>query len=130
MEASLTYYIYNSAVQPEVLFREPDDYIHFQKKANQFINSIGKLHLLELSATTFHFIIEFHSIQELKKTHPPHVKSTKLLSRKLADLFNSYAQSYNNKYGRKGALFQKNFHQVELENSSHFDEIISEIELV
>lgn len=54
-------------------------------------------------------------------------QSNKFLSRKLSDLFNSYAQSYNKKHHRKGALFQKNFKRLELIDSEHFLEVMEEL---
>lgn len=124
MEATFTYYIHNSSVQPELLFRQADDYKLFQTKIEKYIEPIGQLHALKLTPTAFHMIIEFNNMTTLKKLSAKPLQSTKFLSRKLADLFNSYAQSYNKKHQRKGALFQKNFKRSEIVDMHHFEEVL------
>lgn len=126
MEATFTYYIHNSSVQPELLFRQPDDYKLFQTKIQQYLEPIGQIHALKLAPTEFHFIIEFNHLQVLKSQANRSFQSNKFLSRKLADLFNSYAQSYNKKHRRKGALFQKNFKRLEIVNEDHLTEVLED----
>ncbi|MDR0801818.1 hypothetical protein [Fluviicola sp.] len=129
MEATFTYYIYNSSVQPELLFRQTEDYNLFREKIKRYLDPIGHLHALKLSPTEFHLVIEFNSIRILKNQAKQPFKSNKFLSQKLADFFNSYAQSYNKKYLRKGALFQKNFKRSEIFDLEHLDEIMKEFAL-
>lgn len=127
MEASFTYYIHNSSVQPELLFRQSEDYTLFQKKIKKYLEPIGQLHALKLSPTEFHLIIEFNDLRILKNQAKQPFQSNKFLSRKLSDLFNSYAQSYNKKHHRKGALFQKNFKRSEIVDNDHLTEVMEEI---
>jgi hypothetical protein len=127
MEASFIYHIHNSSVQPELLFRQADDYTLFQSKVGKYLEPIGQLHTLRLTPTEFHLIIEFHPAFLLKSQAKHPFQSNKFLSRKMADLFNSYAQSYNKKYRRKGALFQKNFRRSEIVDNIHLAEVLEEI---
>ncbi|TSJ44781.1 hypothetical protein [Fluviicola chungangensis] len=126
MEATFTYYIHNSSVQPELLFRQTDDYNLFQTKIEKYLEPIGQLHALKLTPTEFHLIIEFNDVRTLKPQSSHTFQSNKFLSRKLADLFNSYAQSYNKKHRRKGALFQKNFKRSEITDQKQLEEILEE----
>lgn len=124
MEASFIYHIHNSSVQPELLFRQADDYKMFQTKIEKYLEPLGHLHALKLSPTEFHLIIEFSHIRILKNQTKQPFQSNKFLSRKMADLFNSYAQSYNKKHQRKGALFQKNFKRSEIIDKEHLEEVL------
>ncbi|WP_300665199.1 hypothetical protein [Fluviicola sp.] len=127
MEATYIYHIHNSSVQPELLFRQSEDYTLFQKKIQKYLEPIGQLHALKLSPTEFHLVIEFNDLRILKSQARQPFQSNKFLSRRLADLFNSYAQSYNKKHQRKGALFQKNFKRSEITDHEHLAEVIEEI---
>lgn len=129
MEATFTYYIHNSSVQPELLFRQSDDYALFQTKIEKYLGPIGQLHALKLTPTEFHLVIEFNNLQILKNLAKQPFQSTKFLSRKMSDLFNSYAQSYNKKHHRKGALFQKNFKHSEILDDEHMKEVLEEFDL-
>jgi putative transposase len=127
MEASFTYYIHNSSVQPELLFRQAEDYTLFQTKIGQYLEPLGQLHALKLTPTEFHLVIEFNDLRILKNQAKQPFRSNKFLSRKMADLFNSYAQSYNKKHQRKGALFQKNFKRSEIIDHEHLAEVLEEL---
>jgi len=126
MEATFTYYIHNSSVQPELLFRQNDDYILFQTKIEKYLAPIGELHALKLTPTEFHLVIEFNNLQILKNLAREPFQSNKFLSRKMSDLFNSYAQSYNKKHHRKGSLFQKNFKRSEIIDNEHLEAVLEE----
>ncbi|MDF3027132.1 MAG: transposase [Fluviicola sp.] len=128
MEATFTYYIHNSSVQPELLFRQADDYKLFQTKIEKYLEPIGLLHALKLSPTEFHLVIEFNQLQILKASAKQPFQSNKFLSRRLSDLFNSYAQSYNKKHHRKGALFQKNFKRSEIVDNEHLEEVLEKFD--
>jgi hypothetical protein len=60
-----------------------------------------------------HFKTE-HTLEKRK------LYSTKIIRQQFSNLFNSYAQAYNKKHNRKGALFQKNFKIQEAENNTDF----------
>lgn len=126
MEATFIYHIHNSSVQPELLFRQPEDYTLFQTKIQKYLEPIGQLHALKLSPTEFHLIIEFTNLHILKGQAKQPFQSNKFLSRKMSDLFNSYAQAYNKKHHRKGSLFQKNFKRSEILDDEHLTEILEE----
>lgn len=127
MEASFTYHIHSSSVQPELLFRHSEDYTLFQKKIKKYLEPIGQLHAVKLAPTEFHLLIEFNELRILKSLAKHPFQSNKFLSRRLSDFFNSYAQSYNKKHHRKGALFQKNFKRSEIIDSEHFLEVMEEL---
>ncbi len=129
MEATFTYYIHNSSVQPELLFRQNDDYTLFQTKIEKYLAPLGELHALKLTPTEFHLVIKFNDLQILKSLTQETFQSNKFLSRKMSDLFNSYAQSYNKKHHRKGSLFQKNFKRSEIIDNEHLEAILEEFGL-
>lgn len=129
MEANSTYYIYNYSVQPEILFRDNSDIELFLSKINYHLSPCGKLEKLSISPTSFHACITFKSLDDLKQSLPSiKFNSTKLLSKQLGCVFNSYAQSYNAKHKRAGNLFRKGFKQFELCSPDEFEIIASELD--
>lgn len=125
MEANTTYYIYNYSVQPEFLFRSERDIVTFLRTLENHLSSVALIKKLLVNDFSFHALITFHDLETLKR----HVSikpfnSTKLISRKLSNCFNAYAQSYNYTYFRKGNLFRKSFKYIELDEDEEFVELI------
>lgn len=128
MEASTSYYIYNYAVQPELLFRNDNDIDNFVNKLEEHLSSIATINKLIVNQFSFHASITLHCLEEIKKLNPvPKFNSTKLISRKFSNCFNAYAQSYNSNHTRRGNLFQKGFKKLELIEENEFDELLEKM---
>jgi hypothetical protein len=125
MEANTSYYIYNYSVQPEFLFRNEDDIEVFINKLEEHLSSVAAIKKLLVNEFSFHALISFYNLEVLKSQNTmPKFNSTKLLSRKLSNCFNAYAQSYNANYSRKGNLFRKSLKHIELIEEDEFDELL------
>jgi hypothetical protein len=117
------YHIYNFSVGSEYLFRERRNYPHFLEKLQKWITPVAEIIEWSLVPDQFHLYIKIRSRQEIalffgiELPDKRHVKTLKkidkYLARKIsyqfAHCFNSYAQSFNKTYHRKGALFRESF---------------------
>ena len=125
MEANTSYYIYNYSVQPEFLFRNENDIEVFINKMEEHLSSVAAIKKLLVNEFSFHALISFYTLEVLKSQNTmPKFNSTKLLSRKLSNCFNAYAQSYNANHSRKGNLFRKSLKHIELIEEDEFDELL------
>lgn len=125
MEANTSYYIYNYSVQPEFLFRNENDIEVFINKMEEHLSSVAAIKKLMVNEFSFHALISFYNLEDLKSQNSmPKFNSTKLLSRKLSNCFNAYAQSYNAIHRREGNLFRKSFKHIELIEEDEFDELL------
>lgn len=125
MEANTTYYIYNYSVQPEHLFRTDRDIETFISKLDKHLSAVATIKKLLVNDFSFHALIQFYDLETLKSLGVmKQFNSTKLISRKLSNCFNAYAQSYNSSHFRKGNLFRKNFKYIELMEDDEFEELM------
>ena len=125
MEANTSYYIYNYSVQPEFLFRNENDIEVFINKLEEHLSSVAAIKKLIVNEFSFHALVSFYTLDVIKSKNPvPKFNSTKLLSRKLSNCFNAYAQSYNSTHRREGNLFRKSFKHIELIEENEFDELV------
>lgn len=129
MEATRFYYLYNYSVQPELLFRNDENYRFFLKKYEQYIGPVATTHALCLLPNQFHLLVEIKPVEMLLHFKTEHtlekrkLYSTKIIKQQFSNLFNSYAQAYNKQHNRKGSLFQKNYKIQEAE--THADILIT-----
>lgn len=123
-----TYHLYNYAVGYNNLFREVRNYNYFLKKLIPKIKPFCDVLAYCLLPDHFHFIIcikdksilmdhwkiqieRMHAMNDLNglEKSSDQVVFNQLIVREFAGVFNSYAQSFNKTYRRKGALFRESF---------------------
>jgi REP element-mobilizing transposase RayT len=131
------YHIYNRANGDEVMFRNEENYRYFLVKYQASIHPIAKTCAFCLMPNHFHFLIQIRSEMEIfRNLHNTgimnklfevsqenyHVRMSQLLSLQFSHFFNSYAQSYNKMYHRKGSLFIPNYNRINVRSDSYFIE--------
>lgn len=124
------YHIYNSGIDGCPLFKENIDYDRFLSAYSKYIDSIADTYAWCLMNNHFHFLIKTRKEENIKT-----LKELKLLenkvgylneekkptpSRQFAHLFNSYANYFNIKYKRRGALFISPFKRKVIDNREYF----------
>jgi putative transposase len=82
----------------------------------------------------FHFLLKLKNTLELLQAFPKFetlekMKKSALPSKQFANLFSSYTQAFNKKYGRKGSLFLKNFKRIPIDQDNYLSTIIAYIHL-
>ena len=113
------YHIYHHANGGENLFIEDRNYSFFIEKFLKHPFPFIKVHAYCLMPNHFHFLICVKNFEEIRLLKPfnvfkdlPDEKLQPLIEKKIsksfANLFSSYAQSFNKLYKRKGSLFIPN----------------------
>jgi REP element-mobilizing transposase RayT len=137
-----SYHIFNHANGFENVFREDENYRYFLEKYKVYITPIAETYAYCLLPNHFHLVIRIRNrevIEELirNKKNTDSIKNLSkspiiekvviadeeiegFLSKQFANLFSSYAQSFNKMYKRMGSLFIKNFRREPILNKQHF----------
>jgi len=148
LQPNTSYHIFNHANGFENVFREEENYRFFLEKYRVFITPVAETYGYCLLPNHFHLVIRIRKrevIEEIirnkkestsnyfsndnfsKVSNFGKVKKTindeeieRYLSKQFANLFSSYAQSFNKVYKRMGSLFIKNFKREPILNKEHF----------
>jgi len=112
------YHIYNRGINSDILFNEIRNYEYFLKLYDVHVNPIADTYAWCLMKNHFHFLVRIKEIQEIsfeKKIAP---------SQSFSNLFNAYTKSYNKKYLRHGALFERPFRRKSVSDEKYFQNLI------
>lgn len=118
LEYGRYYHIYNRGINSDVLFSESGNYEYFLKLYDAHINPIADTYAWCLMKNHFHFLVKIKEVQEIsseKKIAP---------SQSFSNLFNAYTKSYNKKYFRHGALFERPFRRKLVSDEKYFQNLI------
>lgn len=122
------YYIYNQGNNNETIFFDSGSYQFFLRQFDKYITPIADLYAYSLLPNEFHLLIYTKSVKdilfdEFKYTT---VKKARALSasHQFSHFFNSFTQSTNNKFDRKGCLFNKPFKRIEVINPNQIIDLI------
>ncbi len=114
------YHLYNHGVGDENLFRSDENYAYFLKRYGFYISPVCQTFAYCLMPNHFHFLIRLRNDQQIRdhyyhqkevrrrlKTEldPDNFDFHKWVMLQFQNLLNGYAQSYNHRFKRKGALF-------------------------
>ena len=116
------YHVYNHAVGHENLFREPENYLYFLRRYSERLYPFLETYAYCLLPNHFHLIVRVRSKEILfeqfcrrqKIKYPdfqaeiadiPESSWHKIVMQPFQDFMNGYAQAYNRRYKRRGALF-------------------------
>lgn len=130
-----TYHVYNHAVSTDNLFRSDENYRFFLKKYAHYIAPVADTFAYCLLPNHFHFALRIKNESELAvyfesigkrwdKNLPEFQALAALVSLQFSHMFNSYTQSFNKKFNRKGTLFRKPFRRLLIDSDSYFREVI------
>ena len=140
-----TYHIFNHANGWENLFGEFENYAFFLRRLYCHVLPVAHLYAYCLMPNHFHLLVRIREEDELStyfkiETKTPETNGDALLhkqtspvtedalikkiSKSFSNLFNSYAQSYNKMYDRKGSLFTPNMKREEVNTDSSFCKVV------
>lgn len=133
------YHIYNHANGDDNLFRAERNYSYFLEKYHLHIDPVADTIAWCLMPNHFHLLVRIKDAEDLIQTFPKFRTLEKLkeapaalphlLSKKFANFFSSYTQSFNKVYERRGSLFLKNFKRKLVESESYLIQLILYIHL-
>jgi len=111
METNRTYYLTNKSVEPEILFRTDENCNYFYSSLIKYVSPIAEIHSCVLQNNSYHLLVTIKDLDHIKQCHRQNRRkpflSTRVIRQQFSNLMNSYAQSFNRYYSRKGTLFQK-----------------------
>ncbi len=122
LEYGQYYHIYNRGNNRENLFRNPRNYHYFMELYAKHISPIADTFAYCLLPNHFHFSVLVKTEEEIQKIAKTRKLSTP--SHSFGNLFNAYAKSINNFYGRTGSLFEKPFHRKIITDDAYFWRLI------
>lgn len=128
------YHIYNRGNNRENIFLEERNYPYFLQRYTKYIVPVAETFAYCLMRNHFHFLIRIraHRVEESQAAavcETAAALAPKDISKQFDSLFNSYAKSINKAYGRTGALFQKRFGRVLVDNDRYFLTLLHYIRL-
>ncbi len=128
LQPSKIYHIYNRGINSTDLFFENDNYEHFLRLYDKYIDPVADTFAWVLLKNHFHLLVKINSIPNLEgfeslqglKNLPPE----KRIYQQFSNLFNSYTKAINKRHKRTGALFESNFHRKLIDNKKYFKNMI------
>lgn len=144
------YHIFNRGNNREDIFTGEEDYLHFLDRMDVYISSIAEIYAWCLLRNHFHLLVrikEEHEIGYLNsmnamsenldlkwQTYFPDTLDDRFTKKpkpneQFKHLFNAYSRWYNQRHGRTGSLFQKNYERKEITNELYFTNLIVYIHL-
>jgi putative transposase len=98
------YHVYNHGNGFENIFRSSHNYHHFLRKHDEYMIDVWECLAFCLMPNHFHLLVRINVIQDNSSED-----ITKNVSLQFSHFTNSYAQSFNKNWGRRGSLFIRSF---------------------
>jgi putative transposase len=133
LEFGKYYHIFNRGINHCNLFYTSENYKHFLRLYEKYINPIAETYAWVLLKNHFHLLVKIKNISDVNIKHlpdpirikdPNYVKKLKEPHLYFSDLFNAYSQAINKQEQRNGSLFQRAFQRIEVSNKSYFKQLV------
>ena len=136
MQPGNYYHLYNHANGTENLFIEERNYGFFLQLMAKHILSTSRIFAYALMPNHFHLLAQLKTEEELmtqfeKTLHLGKISTVstrdfliKKANKPFSNFLNSYTQSFNKLYHRKGSLFMQNTKQHEITNDNSFCKVV------
>jgi putative transposase len=128
------YHIYNRGNNKEVIFKTPDNYVHFLNLWKKYVQPVAETFCYNLLPNHFHFFVRIreqsqasHAASQTSQVYKTCEVLPKPIEQHFSNLFNSYAKAINKRFNRTGSLFQERFRRKEINDTSYFTTIIGYI---
>ena len=122
------YHIYNRGNNGIDIFYEPENYYHFLRLYDQYIQPIAETFAWCLMKNHFHVLVyirkEDEVLQQLLAYSTIETPKAIDASRQFGHLFNAYTQAMNKRYSRTGSLFEKPFERKIVASEKYFKNLI------
>lgn len=130
LEFESYYHVYNRGINRCDLFREANDYRHFLKLYEKYIEPIANTFVWVLMPNHFHLLIRIKSEKEVLKPDRLDVQDAskpvrlKTPHQYFSNLFNAYSKYINKKYQRTGSLFERPFKRKLVEDETYLRTLV------
>ena len=128
IEAGKFYHIYNRGNNGIDVFYENENYLHFLRLYDKYIEPIAETFAWCLLKNHFHLLVYIKNENEIIFDNLTYstVETPKIInaSKQFSHFFNSYTQSINKRYNRTGSLFEKPFERKLVSFEKYFKNLI------
>ena len=128
LENGKYYHIYNRGNNGIDLFYEIENYKHFLRLYEKYIDPIAETYAWCLMKNHFHFLVYIKESAEVDVTKLEYSSTDKpkavSASKQFSNLFNAYTLAMNKRYKRTGSLFEKNFRRKVVNSDIYFKKLI------
>jgi REP element-mobilizing transposase RayT len=138
------YHIYNRGINGEILFREPENYKHFLRLYEKYIDPVAETFAWCLLRNHFHLLVRIKEEDEIASSRPDRFMRNEetvassnparvpnpgrvrqhLPSKAFSNLFNAYTQAFNKRFNRHGSLFEKPFRRIRITHDKYFKNMV------
>jgi len=127
-EAGGAYHVYNSAVYRNVLFQTESDHYKFRNRLRDMVASFADVYAFAFVKNHFHLSLRIHDMASImqrletatkltakeKKFLKGEVTFNQLIGSYFANVFKSYALSFNKRHHRRGTLFDQTVRRIRI----------------
>jgi len=122
------YHIYNRGNNRDDIFYEIENYYHFLRLYDKYINPVVDTFAWCLLKNHFHLLVYIKTLAEINPKLLTYntVKKPKVISasKQFSHFFNAYTQAINKRHHRTGSLFEKNFERKQVTSEKYFQKLI------
>ena len=128
LENGKYYHIYNRGNNGIDLFYETENFNHFLRLYEKYIDPIAETFAWCLMKNHFHILVYIKEANEIDITKLEYssTESPKIVSasKQFSHLFNAYTQAMNKRFNRTGSLFEKNFKRKVVSSENYYQKLI------
>jgi len=128
LENGKYYHIYNRGNNGIDLFYETENYNHFLRLYEKYIDPIAETFAWCLTKNHFHLLVYIKEANEINIAKLEYSSTAKPktinASKQFSNLFNAYTLAMNKRYNRTGSLFEKNFKRKIVSSENYFQKLI------
>ncbi len=121
------YHIYNRGINSCDLFKEEANYKYFLGLYEKHITLIADTFAWVMMPNHFHLLVRIKGEMEIAAINPDRVSNPVGVgtpSQQFSKLFNSYAQAFNKRNNRHGALFERPFKRKKIDSDAYLKQLI------
>lgn len=128
LENGKYYHIYNRGNNGIDLFYEIENYKHFLRLYERYIDPVAETYAWCLMKNHFHILVYIKETEEIDSTKLEYSSTDKpkivSASKQFSNLFNAYTLAMNKRYNRTGSLFEKNFRRKVVNSETYFQKLV------
>ncbi|MBU0764561.1 MAG: hypothetical protein KJ607_06985 [Bacteroidetes bacterium] len=133
-EYSRYYHIFNCGINHCNLFEENENYLHFLRLYEKYIEPITETYAWCLMKNHFHLLVRILDEEDIICSPNPtgfgnlsglkYRNNQSVISYQFSNLFNAYAKAFNKRNNRSGSLFERPVKKIEVDHPKYFRELV------
>jgi len=128
LESGKYYHIYNRGNNGQDIFLQPENYLFFLERYDQYISPVCDTLAWVLLRNHFHFLVYIKTPEEIVsgqlKYNTVEIPKKIDVHLQFGHFFNAYAKAINKRFNRTGSLFEKNFERKEVTDTAYLRKLI------